>query len=140
MNVEELMKKYNELAAKPLASPSQENESGESVATLYQSSSLRILLVRTSEEPESVSIEVEVWLPSVNSENGSDETTNSDIEHNNDRLGVILGRVINHLSYLLKLHQSGFNLDVIKHDCLWTASKSFSKPPTRMMFEHLLPP
>ena len=25
-------------------------------------------------------------------------------------------------------------------DCLWTASKSFSKPPTRMMFEHLLPP
>lgn len=140
MNAQELMKKYKEMTAKPVNSPSQDNESGESVSTLYQSSSLRILLVRTSEEPESVSVEVEVWLPSFNSENGSNETPNSNGDFENERLGVILGQMISHLSYLLKLHKSGFLLDVIKHDCLWTASKSFSKPPTRMMFEHLLPP
>ena len=140
MNAQELMKKYSELTAKPLDSPSRENESGESVATLYQSSSLRILLVRNSEDPETVSVEVEVWLPSFNSANESDEAPNSEGDLENNQLGVILGQMINHLSYLLKLHQSGFVLDVIKHDCLWTASKSFLKPPTRMMFEHLLPP
>ena len=140
MNAQELMNRYKEMTAKPLDSPSRENESGESVSTLYQSSSLRILLVRTPEEPEYVSVEVEVWLPSFNSENESDETPNSNGDFENERLGVILGQMISHLSYLLKLHQSGFMLDVIKHDCLWTASKSFSKLPTRMMFEHLLPP
>jgi len=133
MNAEELMKKYQQLTAKPLDKPSKENETGESVFALFQSSSLRILLLRSSEEPGIVSIEVEVWLPGNNSNNDLTEP-------DNEKLGVILTQMINHLQYLLRLHQSGFTLDVIKHDCLWTASKSFKKTPSRDLFDLLLPP
>ncbi len=140
MNPEELMKKYQQLTAKPLDSPSMKNESGESVMSLFQSSSLRILLLRTSEEPETVSVEVEVWLPGNNSDNGSSQSNSPSADSENEKLGVVLGQMIDHLQYLLRLHQSGFILDVIKHDCLWTASKSFVKPPSREVFDLLLPP
>ena len=140
MNSEELMKKYQQLTAKPLDSPSIENESGESVASLFQSPSLRILLLRTSESPESVSVEVEVWLPGNNSDNGSSSSNHASAELENEKLGITLSQMIHHLQYLLRLFKSGFKLDVIKHDCLWTATKSFEKPPTREVFALLLPP
>ncbi len=140
MNTEELMKKYQQLTAKPLDLRSIENESGESVSSLYQSSSLRILLLRTSEKPKTVSVEVEVWLPGNNSDNGSSQSNQSISESENEKLGATLSQMINHLQYLLRLHQFGFALDVIKHDCLWTASKSFEKPPNRELFDLLCPP
>ena len=140
MNTEELMKKYQQLTAKPLDSPSVKNESGESVASLYQSSSLRILVLRTSEEPDTVSVEVEVWLPGNNSDSGSGDSNQTSTESENEKLGAVLSQMIDHLQYLLRLHQSGFMLDVIKHDCLWTASKSFEKLPNREIFDLLLPP
>ncbi|MFW9934762.1 MAG: hypothetical protein ACFFDU_04410 [Candidatus Thorarchaeota archaeon] len=133
MKAEELLVKYQELTATPLDSPSIENESGESVAALYQSSSLRILLIRTLENPDITSIEVEVWLPTMNSNHDSAKSED-------ELLGEVLSKMIEHLSYLLKLHQSGFILDVIKNDCLWTASKAFKKPPSHEIFNLLLPP
>lgn len=133
MNAETLMKKYQQLIATPVESPSSFNESGESLATLIQTSTLRILLVRSAENPKNVAVEVEVWLPSRNSEPLSDDTSDED-------LSAILSRMISHLQYLLRLHKSGFTLDVIKHDCLWTASRSFTKTPSRELFELLIPP
>ena len=140
MNAEELMKKYQQLSAKPLDSPTMKNESGESITALYQSASLRILLLRTLEAPEIISIEVEVWLPGNNSDISSKDANPPSNELENEKLGAILSQMVDHLQYLLRLHQSGFMLDVIKHDCLWTASKSFEKPPNRKVFDILLPP
>jgi hypothetical protein len=140
MNAEELMQKYQQLTAQPLDLPSKENESSESVVTLLQSSSLRILLLRTLKEPETVSIEVEIWLPGNNSDTGPVNSSYSSATLENKKLGVLLSEMINHLQYLLRLHQSGFVLDVIKHDCLWTASKTFKKPPRLEVFDLLLPP
>lgn len=140
MNSEQLMKKYQQLTAKPLNSPSIQNESGESVQPLFQSPSLRILLLRTSETPSIVSVEVEVWLPNISSDNGSEVSKDMVEGSEHEKLGVILAQMITHLQYLLQLHRSGFTLDVIKHDCLWTASKVIDKPPGRELFEMLLPP
>jgi hypothetical protein len=140
MNSQELMKKYKQLAAKPLTSPSIQNESGESIQSLFQSPSLRILLLRTSENPSTVSVEVEVWLPNISLSNGSEGSENTSGDSDNEKLGAILAQMITHLQYLLRLHQAGFTLDVIKHDCLWMASKMFEKPPSRDLFDLLVPP
>jgi hypothetical protein len=140
MNLEELMQKYQQLSTKPLGAPSLENESGESVEALYHSSSLRILLLRTAEEPDHDTIEVEVWLPGPYSDGDSNSSSQSDETVKTGDLGEALSKMINHLQYLHRLHQSGFMLDVIKHDCLWTASRTFSEPPSRELFEVLLPP
>ncbi|MFX1317958.1 MAG: hypothetical protein ACFE9D_01115 [Promethearchaeota archaeon] len=140
MNAEELMKKYHQLSTKPMAVPSLENESGESVETLYQSSSLRILLIRTTADPENVTLEVEVWLPGSYSDDDLTSLSKTEGKTQNEKLGEMLGQMITHLQYLYSLHQSGFSLDVIKHDCLWTASCTFSKLPDRELFDRLLPP
>lgn len=138
MNLEELMQKYQQLTTSAVNS-SLLSELGESVTPLMQTTSLRILLLRTTKDPKTVSIEVEVWLP--NHKESRDETLdNSQDKPKKDNLSHTLSRLIELLQYLLRLHESGFTLDVIKHDCLWTASRSFSKPPSRKMFKLLLPP
>ncbi|MFX1565732.1 MAG: hypothetical protein ACFFCH_07065 [Promethearchaeota archaeon] len=140
MNSQQLMKKYKQLTAKPLSAPSMQNESGESVQSLFQSPSLRILLLRTVQNPSIVSVEVEIWLPNISSANSSEASKDTTGSSENKMLGVILAQMIKHLQYLLRLHESGFTLDVIKHDCLWTASKVFETPPGRELFDLLLPP
>lgn len=140
MNAEELMKKYYQLSTKPLAAPSLENESGESVETLYQSSSLRILLLRATTDPEMVTLEVEVWLPGSKTNDNLASPSNMEGKEQGENLSEMLAQMIAHLQYLYSLHQNGFSLDVIKHDCLWTASCTFSKLPDRQIFDMLLPP
>ena len=138
MKLEELMQKYQQLTTSPVNS-SLLSDLGESVTPLMQTSSFRILLLRTTKDPKMVSIEVEVWLP--HRKEVRDETSdNSEDSSKDDNLGSTLSRLIELMQYLLRLHQSGFTLDVIKHDCLWTASRSFLKPPSRKIFELLLPP
>jgi hypothetical protein len=139
MKLEELMQKYQQLTTAPV-DPSLLSESGESVTSLMQTSSLRILLLRTASDPKTVTIEVEAWLPHRDTEYFEEVPTDSQDKSENDDLGHILSRLIEVLQYLLQLHQSGFTLDVIRHDCLWTASRSFSKPPSQKVFELLLPP
>ena len=139
MNADELMEKYSQLTAKPLDSSTIEIESGESVAILFESSSLRILLLRKLEEPDNVSVEVEVWLPD-NPKDCSLVSTSLPNASENQKLGVILAEMITHLQYLYRLYQFGFTLDIIKHDCLWTASHTFKKPPDSELFKVLLPP
>ena len=138
MKLEELIEKYQQLTTPPVDS-SLLSELGETVTPLIQTTSLRILLIRTKKDPKTVSIEVEVWLP--NHTESIDQTPNSSQDNfKDDNLGHTLSRLIELMQYLLRLHQSGFMLDVIKHDCLWTASRSFSKHPSRGTFELLLPP
>ncbi len=140
MNTEELMKRYQELANKPLDSPSMQNESGEFVSPLIQTTSLRILLIRTFTEPDVVTVEVEVWLPGRHANNSSIKSNHSGASPENENLSSTLSQMITYLQYLHRLNQAGFALDVIKHDCLWTASQAFEKLPSREMFELLLPP
>ncbi|MFW9831227.1 MAG: hypothetical protein ACFFD8_05585 [Candidatus Thorarchaeota archaeon] len=139
MNAEELLRKYQQLVNTPPDSPSLFNESGESISTLLQSSSVRVLLVRTINEPKSVSIEVEIWLPGSTQGQLSLEPTGSKKNQETD-LGKVLFQMIECLQYLHRLYESGFTIDVIRHDCLWTASQTFQKLPSLETFELLLPP
>ncbi len=141
MTIDQLMEKYQKIISTPIESPTPTlNESGETVEILLQTNSMRILVIRESMNPQTVNLEVEVWLPnrSPNTLDTDSKTTETELEDKN--LSTTLSRMIDHLQYLLTLQQSGFTLDVIKHDCLWTASKSFTKKPSRDLFELLIPP
>ena len=47
------------------------NEDGESIEALCETDWVRVLLIRTADEPDSINIEVEVSLPENTSEQGS---------------------------------------------------------------------
>ena len=141
MTIHKLMEKYQKIVSTPVDSPTPTfNESGETVEILLQTKSLRILVIRESVNPQTVSLEVEVWLPNRNPTALDTESETTETELEDEDLSTTLSRMIDHLQYLLKLHKSGFTLDVIKHDCLWTASKSFTETPSRALFELLIPP
>ena len=141
MTIDQLMEKYQKIISTPVESLSPTvNESGETVEILIQTNLMRILVIRESVNPQTVCLEVEVWLPSRNPNTSDTESNNTETELEDKTLSTTLARMIDHLQYLLKLHKSGFTLDVIKHDCLWTASKSFTETPSRALFELLIPP
>ena len=141
MTIDQLMEKFQKIICTPIESPTPTfNESGETVELLLQTNSMRILVIRESVNPQTVSLEVEVWLPNRNHNTLDAKSKTTETELEDEDLSITLSRMIDHLQYLLKLQQSGFILDVIKHDCLWTASKSFTKKPSRALFELLIPP
>lgn len=141
MTIKQLMEKYQKIISTPIESTTSTfNESGETVEILLQTNSMRILVIRESVNPQTVSLEVEVWLPNRNPNTLHTESKSTETQLEDEDLSTTLTKMIDHLQYLLKLQQSGFILDVIKHDCLWTASKSFSETPSRDVFELLIPP
>ena len=112
------------------------NEEGESLTMLHQTEWVRIILVRSTETPGFVIVEVEVSLPSSAYETcpGTlDDSSRIDMEN-------VLSNAIAHLNYLMGLHNNGFTLDVIDQNCLWTASQKIDSEPNGTLFDTLVPP
>ncbi|MGY5852231.1 MAG: hypothetical protein RTU92_01535 [Candidatus Thorarchaeota archaeon] len=119
----ELMERYKQIVAVP-PEPSNFNEEGECTSSFFENKWLRMLLVRTPENPNIVSIEVEVSL--------SEQKTRDFV--------TVLREVIEHNEFLLRLSDLGFELDLIGFECMWTASKSFETMPDISVFKALVPP
>ncbi|NHJ12488.1 MAG: hypothetical protein EAX95_02375 [Candidatus Thorarchaeota archaeon] len=123
----ELKTKYTKLISAEV-SPTGFNEAGEAVSILFENNWVRILVIRTNVSSD-ITIEVESSLP-------------REPVGQNDGLSPesILNGAIRHLYYLKELESIGFALDVIRQDCLWTASKTFSESVAASVFQKLCPP
>ena len=95
---------------------------------------VRVLLLKHNTDSRIVSIEVESYLPDF-----VEKGTDSDSGEKRDMVEVVNG-MIAHLQYLLKLGTSGFNLDFIGPDYLWTATRDIDKTLDLDFFEVLIPP
>ena len=108
------------------------NEDGESIESLCETDWARILLIRTTEEPSSINVEVEISLPKSITGHCSKPVDQTPRD--------ALKSMITHLEYLLKLEDFGFELDLVGEDCLWTASKKSTNSPEEELFKALIPP
>jgi hypothetical protein len=108
------------------------NEDGESIESLCETDWARILLIRASDEPNMVSVEVEISLPKC--------ITRHDSKSANINPRDSLKSMITHLEYLLELEGFGFKLDLVGEDCLWTASKKSAELLDTKIIEALIPP
>jgi len=114
----------------PLASETLDNP--EVIFNLHQNDWIRILLVRNVENPEITTIEVESSLPlRVKGEHIEVEDAVQTCQ--------LLEGMIDTLKYLLRLQESGFKLDIIGQDCMWTAYMEFDVMPDEEIFQVLLP-
>ena len=81
MTIDKLMEKYQKIISTPVESLSPTvNESGETVEILIQTNLMRILVIRESVNPQTVCLEVEVWLPSRNPNTSDTESNNTETE------------------------------------------------------------
>lgn len=125
----DLYRKLKEILNEPIDASL---DSPESVSVLFQDDWIRILVVRLSEAPELVTLEIESSLPlhARNPDGNSEE---------NSEARDFLKGTIRTLEYFLRLQESGFQLDIIGQDCMWTAHMDFSECPDERILEDLLP-
>jgi hypothetical protein len=136
MQAAQLMEKYQRIVE---TTPSREalEAAGEVIVVLHKTRWARILLVWRADEREQVMIEVEVSLPKVVQQVSKPSSAAGGEE---EEMGELLTDLMKHQKYLLRLKKVGFVLDVIRQDCLWTASRKFMENPAKEVFEFLLLP
>ena len=120
-----LKEKFNEAASRIRAKTDPNDVS----TLLYRTPWVRILLDSYEEEEEenSLVIEVEMSFPE---ENGSSVLDSSEM----------IDRLFEHIQYLRKLGEVGFELSVIGTGCIYCASKELKEPPEDNLFRALIPP
>ena len=131
------MEKYQKVV-KTAPSPEVLEAAGEVIVVLHKTRWARILLVWRADEPERVIIEVEVSLPKVVKQARKSQALACGEPEG--EMGEMLTDLMKHQQYLLRLKKAGFVLDVIRQDCLWTASGTFTQQPGNEVFELLIPP
>jgi hypothetical protein len=137
MQATELLEKYQQVV-KTAPSPEALEAAGEVIVVLHKTRWARILLVWRVDDPEQIIIEVEVSLPQAIKEARQEESVACG-DHEGE-MGEMLTDLMKHQQYLLRLKRAGFVLDVIRQDCLWTASGTFSDQPSKEVFDLLIPP
>lgn len=103
------------------------NGSEEVTALIHRTPWVRILLEHDQQEGDSIFIEVEMSLPE--SSRMKEEDSSKLIE-----------RLSEHLLYLQKLREVGFELSVIGTGCIYCASKELHETPEDNLFRVLVPP
>ncbi len=125
MKTSDLREGYRQAIASPLTISEFEEKNGQ-IFVLYETKWVRIILIRRSEDSGNT-FEVELSLP-------------ANIGTEQDCLAATISAMIKHLHYMLYLQQFGFDLDLMEHDFLWTATLNVRKEPESDLFEVLLPP
>ncbi len=130
ITVDELEKQFQKVVNAPL-SELRENVAGEFTEIIHASDWVHIAFIRFGDDVSKIGIEVEVSLPS-----GS--CGESLIDHSS-QIKLLQG-MMTHIIFIKHLLKQGFNLSVIKEDCLWVAYYLSSGHPSQEVLEALVPP
>ncbi|MHA1963509.1 MAG: hypothetical protein ACXACG_04865 [Candidatus Thorarchaeota archaeon] len=110
------------------ASSYKDKKGSEEVTTLiHRTPWVRILVDQDQPESDAISIEVELSIPEIPRTGESDSSD-------------IIDQLSDHLQYLQKLREFGFELSVIGTGCIYCASKVLHETPKDNLFRALLPP
>lgn len=104
-----------------------EGNSEDVAALLHRTAWVRILLEHDQQESDSFFIEVEMSLPESGKSNEFDSSQ-------------LIDRLSEHVEYLKKLRDAGFEISAIGTGCIYCASKELHETPQDNLFEVLLPP
>lgn len=121
----DLREEYRQAIASPLVYSKIHHENGLPII-LFSNDWVRILLVRRDGKSLNT-IEVELSV------SGRSDATQMNHQQT-------ISTLINHLNYLLRLHEYGFRLEAMEDDVLWTAAMEVSLEPHIELFQVLLPP
>ncbi|MFX1509413.1 MAG: hypothetical protein ACFFBR_03810 [Promethearchaeota archaeon] len=116
------------------------NQISEMAVTVQETNRIRILLVRQSDEPERIRMDIEVILPEKMWGLDANLSSNEMTTLNQPELRLTLEETILLFQYLLNLQTIGFNLDLFSDEGVWVASYYFDKEPSKTLFTQCKPP
>jgi len=123
----DFISRFHELVKVPI-DPSSIYETGETISLVWKTECIAISLVRRLTFPISLSVQVEIFMPIVPTEDMVTRDTD------------LPSKVIIHMEYLRSLLDASFDLQVIGEECLLVASKDFREIPSPEIIDMLLPP
>lgn len=126
----DLYQRFKDIMNTPLSSMSADDP--EIISHLYQTDWVRILVIRNADNLDWTTIEIESSLPQMIQGEHKDIKKATQVQ-------TLIEGMIKTLEYLLRLQESGFSLDIIGQDCMWTAYKEFDTVPDEKLFEIILP-
>ncbi len=129
----ELLQRYNEILSGPVTSNA--CISGECVSMLYETSWIKIMIVRYEVAPKICSIEIEFSLPNRVIEIAFPSTASAQ-----EQAREYVKSTIIHLKYMLKLQETGFSLGILSPEGVWSAVSKIKENPDVKLFENLIPP
>ena len=96
---------------------------------LFQTRFLRVLMTRRRNEPNVISVDVELSFPFWMDSESHIDYSEQEVSSHQAELHEFLVAMIHHLEYLLRLRDDGFLLGLIGQGCVWTASKDYQTIP-----------
>lgn len=129
----ELLQLYNEITSGPIVSDT--CISGECVSKLYETSWVKVMVVRYQVAPDICSIEVEISFPDC-----VIEVVFPSPAPAQEQAQKYIGNTVDHMEYLLKLKDAGFSLGILSLEGIWSAVLQIKGTPDVELFESLLPP
>ena len=128
-----LLQLYNEIISGPIVSDT--CISGECVSKLYETSWVKVMVVRYQVAPDICSIEVEISFPDC-----VIEVVFPSPAPAQEQAQKYIGNTVDHMNYLLKLRNTGFSLGILSLEGIWSAVLQIKGTPDVELFESLLPP
>jgi len=129
----ELLQRYNEIVSESVVSDI--CISGECVSMLYETSWVKVMVVRYQVAPDICSIEVEISFPDC-----VIEVVFPSPAPAQEQAQKYIGNTVDHMEYLLKLKDAGFSLGILSLEGIWSAVLQIKGTPDVELFESLLPP
>jgi len=129
----ELLQWYNEIISGPVSSDT--CISGECVSMLYETSWVKVMVVRYQIAPDICSIEVEFSFPDC-----VIEVVFPAPAPEQEQAQRYIESTVDYMKYLLKLKNAGFSLGILSLEGIWSAVLQIKGTPEVKLFESLLPP
>ncbi|MHA1864493.1 MAG: hypothetical protein ACTSWA_12045 [Candidatus Thorarchaeota archaeon] len=129
----ELLQWYNEIISGPVSSDT--CISGECVSMLYETSWVKVMVVRYQIAPDICSIEVEFSFPDC-----VIEVVFPSPAPEQEQAQKYIESTVDYMKYLLKLKNAGFSLGILSLEGIWSAVLQIKGTPEVKLFESLLPP
>lgn len=128
-----LLQRYNEIISGPIVSDT--CISGECVSKLYETSWVKVMVVRYQVAPDICSIEVEISFPDCVIEVVFPSSAPAQ-----EQAQKYIESTVDHMKYLIKLKDAGFSLGILSSEGIWSAVLQIKGTPDVELFESLLPP
>ena len=128
-----LLQRYNEIISGPVDSDT--CISGECVSMLYETSWIKVMVVRYQVAPDTCSIEVEFSFPDC-----VIEVVFPSPAPAQEQAQKYIESTVDHMKYLIKLKDAGFSLGILSLEGIWSAVIRIKENPDVKLFESLLPP
>ncbi len=110
------------------------------IILLHDDQSVRVYLTIGLDSWEDITLEIEVFMGVSRKVKSVQSQSVYDYENDTSLSKGQLLECISLIEYLLRLEESGFKLEIVLDDCIWTARYTVNHKPDTQLFGIVVPP